>query len=133
MIDYRLIGWVALIAFVVFVLSFLSCDSGTLTEERIDNITRVFMHEPTKFSFAVQDNAFAEIRIIEAEKCYGSVRIIPDVPADQKMWAKIVWKRRWDRGGDPFSMELHVRSEKSLEGAGWDHGKGGRGATEVFK
>ena len=30
-------------------------------------------------------------------------------------------------------LELHIHSEKNLEGAGWDHGKLGSGTTIFFK
>lgn len=63
----------------------------------------------------------------------GYVRIIPDCPKGQKMWARIVWENYGRNTWVIYGLELHVHSEKNIEGGGWDNGKFGKGTTQVIE
>ena len=103
---------------------------------RVDNVMRIFMHERDYFSFMIEkDNPEIEIVTYRAL----DVRIIRDVPRDKKGWLDLEkcrgaldsWPGRADLSCK--KMEIHIHSEKEVEGGEWNHGKGGRGVTQVIE
>lgn len=103
--------------------------------ERIDNIERVFMHEPSKYTFWIRNDASGEIKIKTVDVgSGGNVKIFDDVPAGQKMWITILMVDEPYDGMDFIpTLEIHLHDLKDVQGAGWDHGKLGNGTTEVIE
>lgn len=94
--------------------------------ERIENIVRIFMHQPGDYSLMIKNPGSAEI---ETRRCPNvSVKIIQDLEPQQSIWA-LVQKRI----GTTSSMELHIHKPEDINGAGWDNGKQGKGTTTVIE
>ncbi len=112
-------------------------DKTTYEDETITDIVRVFWHEQRHYSFYIQKEGSQEINIKEIDVVYNydkSVKIFSDVPAGNKMWAKI----KESRGRTGFNyytvyLEIHLHSVKDVEGGGWNHGKFGSGQTQVVQ
>ena len=92
---------------------------------------RIFMHEPGRYSFMIQlsDSDVVTMRTFRLFNC--ETRFILDVPQDEKMWAYIQEKGK----GPEYRtfVDLHIHSVRDMEGAGWDHGKFGRGQTHIIQ
>ncbi len=110
-------------------------------EERVDDVVRVFWHERGRYSFHIQKDSSSEIEVYPADS--GTIKIIADVPTDQKMW---MYVRGYSDGGWSCTgyngehhgrcygvFEIHVHSEQDIEGGGWNHGKFGSGNTVVIR
>jgi len=101
-------------------------------EIKVDNIVRVFMHEPGAYNFLVSRNGI----LVPTENYRHSpqrVIIMPDVSREQFMWARVYYKEEEGYGFPQAYLEIHVHSEKDIEGGGWNHGKFGRGQTVVVE
>lgn len=101
----------------------------------IDNVVRVFMHTPHSYTFLIKDEKTLELKLctpryVPPDNC----TIFADVPRDKKMWVGMYrFTKGGFWGGAYDTMEIHVHSEKDINGAGWDDGEGGRGTTTVVK
>jgi len=107
-------------------------------EKRINNIIRVFWHEGTKYSFAVQEGTEVKTVTIQEvqEKIEGSnhlwrpnVKIIRDVPADKKMWAHargVIKNNLGTKSRSYRYLEIHIHSAKDIKGASWETQWGGK-------
>lgn len=104
-------------------------------DERIGNVSRVFMHDTNEFSFMISDPKTNQqhLRKIWA----GTVRFVYDVPMDQLMWAEY-----HDDDGDGPScggegkgsgdvLIIHIKTNAEVEGAGWDRSERGNSARHV--
>jgi len=71
--------------------------------------------------------------VMESYRCSNyskCVRLFSDVNRDNKMWALVRGRRgHWNLS----YLEIHLHSVKNIEGTGWDHGKGGKGTTQVIE
>jgi len=131
----------------------LIIDNKDVSFVEIDNVVRIFMHEPDDFSVMTKD-ATTGIMIIRRvgeiidEPPYNrtgrdTYEFVTDVPADKEMYVVVtIWFRwktsrfsneRYRDGRDHFEATFHVHSEKDVEGGGWNHGKYGRGQTAVVE
>ena len=103
-------------------------------QDKIENVVRVFMHEPGNYSFLVEDKK-SEKLVLMSYYTYNQeeVDLVTDVPANQKMWATVSWEKRGD--GSIFFKEIviHLHSANDVEGGAWNHGKHGRGTTHVLE
>lgn len=142
---FVLIGVFAVIFLAVCGYSWLSGPYITgekYPDERIDNVARVLMHEPGYYSILVKEKN--NNLVCRSFGQYGrvSVKIIADVQSDQPMWAQVfpnLIERdstfyplcNYSEKYDPY-VEIHIHSGKDIDGAGWDHGKFGRGKTNVI-
>lgn len=114
---------------------FLGC-SQRIEEVRINNVVRVFWHENTRYSVQVREPGSVEIKTIRISPQYmcseNQLRLLADVPPEKSMWIRYVINQNWD--SDCLKLlEIHIHSEKDIEGGGWNHGKFGRGQTSVIK
>ena len=117
---------------------------GAITENRTDNVVRVFWHEETRYSVMVQKPESAEIKTISFPRaCWGrskdnetrmigNILILADVPDRSPMW---VFSKIRDANFDGCIelLEIHIHSVKDVEGASWNHGKFGSGSTTVIQ
>ena len=118
---------------IVLFLLVAGCGSEKVSEERINNVERVFYHENRVYSVLVEkDKGIYKIMGLPAYFCSPDVQvlIIPDVDSEKKMWISVSFLGRNRCVGQ---MKIHIHSPKEVEGGGWNHGKLGRGQTSVLK
>ncbi len=124
---------------VVICALMVGCSSGEVSDERINNVVRVFWHEHDRYSVLVErSEGVYSIVSLPANVCVHNgamVLIIADVPAREKMWVSAKIKRGASNDVNPCikKMEIHVHSPKDVEGAAWNHGKFGSGQTSVIE
>ena len=109
------------------------CGRSRLEEVQINNVVRVFWHESTRYSVQVREPNSVEIKtiILRSEICNNQqARILADVPLGNPMWVRFVMDYNWNMDCLRV-LEIHIHSEKDIEGGGWDHGKFERGQTSV--
>lgn len=118
-------------------LVLVACSGDTREEMRITNVVRVYMHQPCQYTFDIQVPESKEISSRTFYNMCGNmsipVRRIADVPANLPMWVKYT---RWNRGcvgTIDQNFEIHLHSVTDINGAGWDHGKGGYGTTTIVE
>lgn len=101
------------------------------SEKRVDNVVRVFMHQPHEYTFMIEKDGTAELETHHFR--YAKIRLVADVPAEDQMWALV--REVEERGGYKFVEEIviHIHSPKDINGAGWDRGKSGSGQTHVVE
>ena len=91
---------------------------------KIARIQRVFMHEWNVFSFMVETEEGTHSIIVYVNN-YVTSEFVWDVPRGELAYALCKYV-----DGD-FFLEMHLYSKDQIEGASWDHGKGGSGQTSV--
>lgn len=132
--------WLAIIACVMvggFVWKVCG-PSSPLHDERINDVTRVLMHETNYYTLEYQ--VPMSTQILEKSFYFSSatseerIKRFADVPPGGKMWAVAKGCRSdYDSAQDRCqSLEIHLHSGQDINGAGWDHGKFGHGETIAF-
>ena len=121
---------------VLIVGSLIVLGCGAKDEERrIGNVVQVFMHEPNRYTIVVQDQSSHSVQMETfAVETRDGVKILTDVPSSERMWAFVRREYRFGMFGFvTVLLELHIHAPQNLEGGGWDHGKHGRGRTNVLQ
>jgi hypothetical protein len=116
-----------LVVFLIFAL--LSC-SMKETRYKIENVTRIFMHETNNFTFFVEKPGSSEIEEIHIS--YARNKKLTDVPANKPMWVD-VYKSSTSCGDEGYYLEIHIHRVEDINPAGWNHGKFGKGQTTVVE
>lgn len=114
----------------------IACSKGQLTEETIKNVVRVFWHENSRYSVMIQEPDSKLISTVNFPVCRDvNISIIEDVPGNEAMWVRVIIRSGAYYSYDPCFelLEIHIRSEKDIEGASWNHGKFGSGRTHVIR
>ncbi len=99
--------------------------------ETISNIKSIHMHEPGHWSVWVEDptTGIRTRQDVTANcSCRPPEAYIPDVKGNNSMWAEVTRNR-----GAMEKIVFHTRSDTDIEGAGWNHGKFGKGQTVNIK
>jgi len=126
-----------------------------MQDEEVKNVVRVFMNDPNEYTFFINQPESHELIVknfsVRDVRNQGDstliasreVKVFADVPSEKKMWvlvkkvnhiytrmlsSQIVWQYPI-----VYSLELHIHSEKEVEGGGWNHGKSGSGITQVVR
>ena len=126
-----------------------------MPDEKVENVVRLFMNEPEQYTLFITQLESAEllvktISVSDVRSDWDSslmrgrgVKVIADVPPEKKMWAlirninhiktallssRVIWQYPIT-----YYVEIHIHSEKDVEGAGWNHGKAGGGITQVVQ
>ncbi len=102
--------------------------------KRMDGVSRVLMHEPSRYTFLMEKPDGTVAQYSFGQGCYGNIpETFHDVPVGQPMWIEY-------RTGNPDTdqafdqlLSIHVHSVTDINGAGWNHGKFGRGQTTVVE
>ncbi len=118
----------------LFLPGCMDCGVSPITH-RIDNVERVLMHEPYHFTFIVRNGDEMGQRTVRGWRD-TSVTYVDDVPKGQTMYVDVTEKVYQDVdhcAKQVEHMEIHIHSFKDVVGAGWDHGKFGKGRTEVVQ
>ena len=109
-----------------------------IEEEKIDNVVRVFWHEGNNFSVMVKPSGTNRLKLIRFPEYHcdtdaPGVRIFTDVESDKPMWVS----SKVGFGGSVkwcvYFVDIHIHSEKDVDGGGWNHGKFGSGQTSVIQ
>jgi hypothetical protein len=117
----------------------------------VSGVVRVFMHQPGHYTFFVKqaDNKIGQLSVgyVSPQR----VTIIEGLSEKETMRVEIVcgqWGPNWNRSRtcrsipQPFAywyisqasrLTIHLHSVRQVDGAGWDHGKNGRGTTTVIE
>jgi hypothetical protein len=125
-IMFALKGIFVVACFIVtIVFMFKSCQCDPYSETIKFNVQKVFMNESTRFTFLV-DDSLKEVNLL-----HGDVKIYFDIKSDAPMY--IVYHQECIGGTLSINyLEMHLHSKDDLNGGGWDHGKFGRGQTNVI-
>lgn len=115
-------------------LCFMGC-AGCAERERLvqySNVKQLLMHETNHYSLVITDeNNGAEIIDLEGFHGQNTIKIYFDVPDHKDQWAKIDFYTP-PLGDDNEKVrqgEVHLHYNSKINGAGWDHGKFGKGQT----
>ncbi len=115
---------------VLAALVIIAC--STKANQRIEHIQRVFMHDTDEYSFMTLNTDTGKMRTVK--RYAESVELVRDVPLEQEMWAEYV-----NTGGcmreqaDNGTLTIHLHFSTEVEGAGWDRGEHGNGATQPIE
>ena len=76
----------------------------------------------------VQEPGLAELKM-KTYDLNGTLSLLfSDVSPTNHMWAQIIYAKNGLK-----NLAIHIHSPKDINGAGWDHGKLGRGQTQVLE
>ncbi|MFA5838452.1 MAG: hypothetical protein WC849_00740 [Candidatus Paceibacterota bacterium] len=119
--------------FILVLVFFCGCGSSITKEnEKTQIVERIFMHEPTEYSFMYFKPNTNELKTatygIESEY----LKIISDVKPENKPW---FYYAEFNGHNQPSYRVLiiHIRNVSDIQGGGWNHGKFGRGQTVVIQ
>ncbi len=114
-----------------------------------ESVDRIMMHEPGRYTFFVErpDGSVAQLILTNGcGSCGEGVTIMRDVPSDERMWVEYSCGSNgyptqckqiptgfsyWS--AYPAKIVIHIHGLADINGAGWDHGKFGRGQTTVVE
>jgi len=130
--------WTTLLLAVAFLALY-----STTTEQAIQppsvmgvyKAVRVFMHEPSRYTVLAEGDD-GVIRPFTFQTFYQeNVRFFRDVDANQSMWVECELSptQSYPSMRSCSRLDIHVRSAEDVNGAGWDHGKNGKGMTTVVQ
>lgn len=126
-------GLAAIVVFLSFLMA-RACEIKPLADERINDVTRILMHERDRYTLIIKKPESLQLLMREFEMGHGVVKIIADVPDGQMMWAAQKRYQQFGCGsGCCGDLEIHVHSSQDINGGGWNHGKFGRGQTVVIE
>jgi hypothetical protein len=90
------------------------------------DVERIFMHEPEIYSFFIRERGTVElktlrVRVLNPER----LKIFTDVQPGESCWINLgdTWNSH------ALSLDIHIDAPTRVEGAGWNHGKFGKGQT----
>lgn len=99
-----------------------------VTTKRIDHIERILMHNSGSYTVFSKDPNTSKLR--EDFVKYCKVDLIADLDKDKECYGTITYQPRNEWAETNYiSAEFHIHSAKEINGAGWDHGKFGKGQT----
>ncbi len=101
-------------------------------EERIENITQIFLHEPGVYTIHVYAPETKSATSDYLHNKYTPVEFVYDAPDGKLAWLVISY-RTYNEDRRNKKLTFHIHPNEKLLGAGWDHGKGGRGRTNVIE
>ena len=115
-------------------LVMVACSSKTDTvEHRIDNVVRVYMHEPNWYTFDTQEPESPVVKSITLRTHFDKLVRLTDVPLEKPMWVKYATRENGCNGYMVQAVEIHLHSVRDINGAGWNHSKSGHGQTTVVE
>ncbi|MDO8600308.1 MAG: hypothetical protein Q7R73_01645 [bacterium] len=108
------------------------CVADDKFDYKIENVVRIFMHEPGHYTFFIKNEKTPgelEIKTIGVDR--NLVKIFTDLLPSKNPWV------RHYTGCSPYPswgcLEIHIRNPQDVQGGGWNHGKFGRGTTVVVE
>ena len=124
------------IAFILFLLIFFIVlafqRSSYVASFPVYGVQRVLMHEIDFYTFLIREPNSTKLKSLSLSYHDDkSFVLISDVAPDKDMWLNL--KCRVDPTDKCFEIEIHLHSAKDINGAGWNHGKFGKGQTDVVE
>lgn len=107
--------------------------TGLNVVTKIENVQQVFMHEPGRYSVLIGDNKQSTVQRLGDYLAATKTVFLYDVPADKNPWVEILVTEVLDERALRQEITFHLKPAQKLQGAGWDHGKGGHGQTIPIK
>ena len=118
---------------------------GNVESTTVSGITRVFMHEPGYFTFLVEHGDSKKIGQLRVKTINDTTTIVEDLQENQTISIEYFSTQdpflqsksippdfsNWDV--QAMKLTIHLHSVKEIDGAGWNHGKFGRGQTIVVQ
>jgi len=107
------------------------CKNPDYREKKV-YIKRVYMNEVNRYTF-ITKNSDGSNKVWEISGWDKSVfRIYDDVPVGKEMYVEYSKKCQ---GGTLFfyNVNIHIHNLYELQGGSWNHGKFGKGQTQVIK
>jgi len=123
----------AVILSLVLPVFLIGCADKPGEEIIVRNIVRVFWHEYNRYSVMTREPGSREIKTVNFARYARKVVIIADVRPYESMWARVIPIKGKDLDYWVELVEIHIRTEKDVEGGGWNHGKHGSGSTHVIQ
>lgn len=109
-----------------------------IEKRKTENVVRIFWHGGSNYSAMVNRPGTNELEVVffPAFRCRGDspgLRILQDVEPEKSMWVSSII----EYGGNFSScfdyLNIHVHSEKDIDGGSEDHGKFGRSQIKVIQ
>ena len=108
---------------------------------KVSGISRILMHEPGHYTFLVEHSS-GKVGQLEIHTGNVAVTMLRDLELDEPTRIEILCRGRsckplpkdfstWRMY--PSTLTIHLSSTKDVDGAGWNHGKFGRGQTVVIQ
>ncbi len=96
-------------------------------------MVRVFMNEPKLFTVLIQSPGSTQLKLIQFFS--SNVEFQTDVSTNDSMWVEGESLPIYSSSNviHMKKMTIHLHSAHNLEGSGWNHGKSGKGQTQVIK
>lgn len=136
----RYFTW-AIIAVPILIGACVSKDKPEIRPVKVSNIERVLMHEPGNFTFIVKnkDGSFGQLHL--SSRGSLGVKLLNNLATDEPIRVEYMCKIQCKDVPENFSawfvvaksVRVYIHSAKDINGAGWNHGKHGRGQTEVIE
>lgn len=131
MIGFGGIGFIiSLVILIINSESELVTAKRIVSEEKYENVVRIFMHNPNELSFMTSDGHKLKQHLTKAMD--GEISYYTDVPEVENSWIVVRQfnKRRMTE------IEVHLHSPKEIEGGKWYRGgyrSGSSGFTKVIE
>ena len=123
--------YVIILFIMMFIVSCSKNKESSPQTEKIQNIVRIFMHEPLNYTVMIQKDSLNECKMITFEQPITKVHFIADVPDSSLSW--VIVKQDNHRMLRYKELWFHIHNPEDIEGGGWNHGKGGKGETIVIE
>ena len=117
------------ILLIVSIFVLCGCSKTVITYETFV-VDKIFMNSPNSFTFWTKndDNSVTQRFIGEN---YINVKIKLDVKKGNKSYVFYHTESTWSN--DYYTVVIHMSDMNEMDGAGWNHGKFGRGQTTVLQ
>jgi hypothetical protein len=94
-------------------------------------VDRVFMNENTRYTFITIENGEA-IVMEKSTHCPSKIHLYTDVPKGERMY--IEYCNKCSGGSEILKqLDIHIHNLDEIQGGEWNHGKFGRGKTQVIE
>lgn len=100
---------------------------------RLDGRMRILMHEPGRYTILAEMPNREVKQHSFGHTCGPMVPVITyGLPAEQPVWVEYQVEQRGPHICNRL-IAIHLHSVTEINGAGWDHGKQGKGQTTVVQ
>lgn len=144
-------NYFASILFCFLTISLIGCSTNATEKVEptsVSGITRVFMHEPGYFTFLVENTDSKKVSQLRVKTYRDDTVLMEDLEEGQPIRVEYSCGNNhrsefyqcksippnfsnWNVYAKKLTIHLH--SVKEIDGAGWNHGKFGRGQTTVVQ
>ena len=125
--KFRMITSFSIVVIITILICSCSCPDLDV-KPQVTLCERVFMNESHRFTF-LTDGRLKEVRV---NNFPADVKIVYDILPGESMFYSY---QQYCSGGTTMTkwLEIHVRSVNDINGGSWNHGKFGKGQTNVIQ